>query len=43
MSRRRPTILCDRSSMALATLAGAAPWLARRVTDRSVARVSGGR
>jgi hypothetical protein len=41
VARRRPTILWDRSAMALATVAGAAPWLAWRATDRSVARASG--
>jgi 3-dehydrosphinganine reductase len=37
IQRREATILCDRSSRALASLAGAAPWVARAVTDRSVA------
>ncbi len=37
--RRQATILCDRSSAAQAALAGAAPWLARAITDRSVAKV----
>jgi 3-dehydrosphinganine reductase len=36
--RRQATILCDRSSALLASLAGTAPWVARAVTDRSVAR-----
>ena len=41
VSRRQATILCDRSSAALAALAGAAPWMARMITDRSVARAGG--
>ena len=36
--RRQATILCDRSSALQAALAGAAPWAARLVTDRSVAK-----
>lgn len=41
VSRRQATILCDRSSATLAALAGAAPWMARMITDRSVARAGG--
>jgi 3-dehydrosphinganine reductase len=41
--RRRTTILCDRSSALQAELAGAAPWAARLVTDRAVARAQSGR
>lgn len=38
VSKRQATILCDRPSAAQAALAGAAPWIARLVTDRSVAK-----
>ena len=40
--RKQATILCDRSSALLAELAGAAPWAARLVTDRSVAKAQSG-
>lgn len=40
--KQQATILCDRSSAAQAALAGAAPWVARLVTDRSVAKAAGG-
>ncbi len=42
LRKRQATILCDRSSAMLATLAGTAPWAARLITDRSVARAGGG-
>lgn len=38
VARRRPRILCDRSSWWLARVASAAPGLADRIVDRTVAR-----
>jgi 3-dehydrosphinganine reductase len=42
VARRRPWILCDRSSAFLARVAGTAPGVARLIVDRTVAKAARG-